>query len=355
MAFHLAPSRPGEAAPSGFLSGLASGGHAAVIFFFVLSGFVLGYAHAGKAERTGCDVAAVTFWRLRFARVAPAYYLALLLALPIMAQVAAQSQASGWSLAAGMASVLLMVQAWWPAYAGLWNFPAWSLSVECLFYALFPWLARTLARAPAWAVLAAAYGLVVGVGAWKAELLSSAAPSLFPLVHLPLFIVGMTLARLHLFGPALPPRAYAAMLGVGACLLMLIFGGAWLLPAWTRSGAMLVPIFALVVLGAAGAGSAVPVLTRPVFMLLGEASYAIYILHIPLRYIWETTAGALLGRALWPWMDFLLYFVFVVLVSVVTFRHVERPLRQWIAGERAHRVAHPKQPAVGGAATAAGG
>jgi peptidoglycan/LPS O-acetylase OafA/YrhL len=355
VAFHLAPFRPGEAAPSGFLSGLASGGHAAVVFFFVLSGFVLGYAHAGKTERTGCDVAATTFWRLRFARVAPAYYLALLLALPILAQVAAQSQASGWSLAAGMVSVLLLVQAWWPAYAGLWNFPAWSLSVECLFYALFPWLARTLARSPAWAVLAAAYGLVVGVGAYKAELLSSAAPSLFPLLHLPLFVIGMALARLHLFGPALPPKACTAMLTVGACLLVLTFGGAWLLPAWTRSGALLVPIFALIVLGAAGAAGAVPVLTRPAFMLLGEASYAIYILHIPLRYIWETTVGALLGSALWPWLDFLLYFAFVVLVSVVTFRHVEVPLRHWIAGARADRVAHPKRPAVGGAASGAGG
>lgn len=355
MVFHLAPFRPAEELPDGVLSGLASGGHAAVVFFFVLSGFVLGYAHAGDTERSGCDVAAPTFWRLRFARVAPAYYLALVLALPILAQVIAQSQAAGWSLATGVMMVLLMVQAWWPAYAGLWNFPAWSLSVECVFYALFPGLARALALWSAWAVLVAAYALVFAVGAWRTELPSFAVSSLFPLLHLPLFIVGMALARLYLFGPALSPKTHAAMLRIGACLLVLIFGGAWLLPAWTRGSAMLVPIFALVVLGAAGAASVMPGLTRPAFMALGEASYAIYILHIPLRYIWETTLGALLGVVLWPWLDFLLYFAFVVLVSVVTFRQVETPLRRWIAGERARRSANRGRPTFGRAVSGAGG
>lgn len=354
VAFHLAPASPGSAEPDGILSGLLSGGHAAVIFFFVLSGFILAYVHAGENERAACDIDATRFWRLRFARIAPAYYLALLLALPIVSQVVAQSPASGWSIAAGLASVMLFLQAWWPAYTTFWNFPAWSLSVECLFYVLFPWLARVLARWPATMVLAAAYVLIVLTSAYGPELLSSAGvlrqtppdewlvPGFFPVLHLPLFIVGMALARLYLFGPALSSAPHAAMLGAGVAMLMLIFGGASVLPSWTHSHAALTPVFALIIFGGAGAARRMPLLTLPAFTLLGEASYSIYILHIPLRYCWEILLETVLSVSLTPWLDFFLYFGFVVLVSVAVFRQIETPMRKWIAGrdrERSHRVA----------------
>ena len=354
VAFHIAQTRPGWEKPVGLLSGLVSGGHAAVIFFFVLSGFILAYVHAGDSERAACDVEAPRFWRLRFARIAPAYYVALVLALPIIAQVVAQSPASSWSIAAGLMSVVLFLQAWWPAYITLWNFPAWSLSVECVFYAVFPWLARVVARWPATIVLAASYALIVLASAWRIDLLSWTGmlaqtptdewlvPSFFPVLHLPLFILGMAMARLFLFGPALSSRLHAAMLGVGMALLVVIFGAASMLPSWTRSDAALAPVFALVIFGGAGAASVVPLLTLPVFLLLGEASYAIYILHIPLRYCWEILVEAVLGMSLSPWLNFPLYFGFVVLVSLAVFRQVETPMRKWIAGRdrgRSHGTA----------------
>jgi peptidoglycan/LPS O-acetylase OafA/YrhL len=337
-----------------FLSGLVSGGYAAVVFFFVLSGFILAYVHTGESERSACNVKAARFWRLRFARIAPAYYLGLLLALPILTQVVAQSQASGWSAAFGMASVMLFVQAWWPAYTAFWNFPAWSLSVECLFYALFPWLARTLARWPAVAVLAGSYALIVLTNDYRGELLWRSGLmgrppegdwlvlSAFPILYLPLFIFGMALARLYLFGRVLSPRIHAAMFVIGVALSVLIFGGAWMLPGWTRSDPALALVFALIVFGGAGAAGIFPLLTRPTFILLGEASYSIYILHIPLRYCWETLADVVPGLRAMPWLNFPLYFGFVVLVSVVVFRVVETPLRQWIAGRGPRTAAYAR-------------
>jgi peptidoglycan/LPS O-acetylase OafA/YrhL len=344
VAFHVAQTRPGWARPVDFLSGLLSGGYAAVIFFFVLSGFILAYVHTGESERSACNVKATRFWRLRFARIAPAYYLGLLLALPILTQVVAQSDGSGWAAALGMASVALFVQAWWPAYTTFWNFPAWSLSVECLFYALFPWLVRTLARWPAVAVLVGSYALIVLTNAYRAELLwrtglMGQTPqgdwlvlSSFPILYLPLFVFGMALARPYLFGRVLSSRLHAAMLGIGVALTVLIFGGAWTLPGWTRSDPVLALAFALIVFGGAGAAGTFPLLTRPAFVLLGEASYSMYILHIPLRICWDNLADAVPGLNGMPWLSFPLYFGFVVLVSVVVFRVVETPLRQWIAG-----------------------
>jgi peptidoglycan/LPS O-acetylase OafA/YrhL len=57
-----------------------------------------------------------------------------------------------------------------------------------------------------------------------------------------------------------------------------------------------------------------------------------YILHIPLRVCWDNLTAAVPGLDAMPWVNFPLYFGFVVLVSVVVFRVVETPLRKWIAG-----------------------
>lgn len=224
--------------------------------------------------------------------------------------------------------------------------------MECLFYALFPSLTRLFARCPAVAVLVGSYALIVLTNAYRGELLwrvglIGPAPesdwlvlSSFPILFLPLFIFGMALARLHLFGRVLSPGLHAAMLAIGVALVVLIFGGAWMLPGWTRSDPMLALVFALIVFGGAGAAGTLPWLTRPTFILLGEASYSMYILHIPLRVCWDNLAAAVPGLGAMPWLNFPLYFAFVVLVSVVVFRVVETPLRQWIAGRGTRTAAY---------------
>jgi peptidoglycan/LPS O-acetylase OafA/YrhL len=342
VAFHFIPSifvktKDGWAGPDTFLKGLLSGGWAAVAFFFVLSGFILTYAHAGRTEDESCDVDAPTFWRLRFARIAPVYYLGLLVALP-------RAIDAGWSSFGGLALVVLFLQAWWPAAATLWNSPAWSLSVECLFYALFPGLARALSRLPRGTLLLGAYALVV-LATWiRADFLALPASyagdpmylrfqGVFPLLHLPQFVFGMALGRLFLFGPALSAARHAAMLIVGIGLLVLVFGLRPVLPWWTRCDAALMPLFALVILGAVKAASVVPILTHPWAVLLGEASYAMYILHIPIRTLWRGATTAM-GVELPGWLDFVLYFVIVTGASIVVFRCIETPLRRAIAGRR---------------------
>jgi peptidoglycan/LPS O-acetylase OafA/YrhL len=340
VAFHVAQTQHGWAKPDGFLTGLVSGGHAAVAFFFVLSGFILAYAHLGKTERDSCNVKATTFWRMRFARLAPAYYLALLLALPTAVHTV-EIYGPTWSLIAGLSSVVLFLQVWWPPNAMLWNYPAWSLSVECVFYAFFPWLTRASTRWSIAALLSTMYGLIVLVTICRE---TQPDPlqfwAFFPILYLPLFVFGMALGRLYLFGPQLSARRHAAVLGVGLCVLVLAFGGAWLLPEWTRSDPAIVLIFALIIFGGAGATSVATPLTHPGFVLLGEASYSIYILHIPFRDVWLSFTGEVMGLDLPPWLNFPLYFVFLVIVSVLVYRRFETPLRRCIAGYRTTDAAH---------------
>ena len=337
--FHLSVGPYSAAIPEGVLRDLASGGYAAVSFFFVLSGFVLTYAHAGVTEREGCNVEARRFWLLRFARLAPAYYLALLLAAPIViANIASHAP----PLTAFVAPLLVVafLQSWWAPLALTWNFPAWSLSVEWLFYGLFPWLARVSARAPRTAILAASYALIVAATIYRADFLSLPGKfpegrtdlyfqAYFPLPYLPLFVFGMALGRQYLFGRKLAPRSHAAMLWAGMALAVLAFAGKSVLPWWAHSDAVLGPAFALMIFGGAGATVGVSLLASATMVLLGEASYAMYILHIPIRFWMElllTIAGIELPLRLYM----VLHVVAVMAVSILVFRYVETPLRQWI-------------------------
>ena len=169
--FHISAGPAGAAIPEGLLQNLASGGYAAVSFFFVLSGFVLTYAHAGATEQQGGAIDTRRFWVQRFARLGPAYYLGLLLAAPIaIAYVASNAQAPAAFI--GPVLVLVFLQAWWAPLASVWNFPAWSLSVECLFYALFPWLARASVRWPRSTLFVVCYVLILAATVYRADFLS---------------------------------------------------------------------------------------------------------------------------------------------------------------------------------------
>ena len=68
----------------------------------------------------------------RVARVYPVYLLSLLVVAPFIA--ADQTPGKAGYLAAH----LLLVQAWLGAIPVNWNTPAWSLSCEMFFYAMFP-------------------------------------------------------------------------------------------------------------------------------------------------------------------------------------------------------------------------
>ena len=327
-----------------FLRDLASAGSEAVTFFFVLSGFILTYVYSCPAEYGGIHVAARQFMKARLARIWPAYFLALLIALPFFFYTTFVSKiATVADFVVGFVLVPLLLQAWWPPVAMAWNGPAWSLSVELLFYVSFPALASATVRLSRNLLIWLAFGLVLGVAILRYWLLSPEVAfdsaeynffMFFPLFHLPQFIFGMALGRLYLFGPAVSSKVHTAMFCTGVMSLIFIFGSRTLLPDWTHAGPMLILLYGLVIFGGAGAGNTLGIVTRPPFILLGEASYSIYLLHMPLGWwwLWLTKGSALPGVT-----SFLIYSAILVGASIASFLYVERPLRRWFLGQREHR------------------
>jgi peptidoglycan/LPS O-acetylase OafA/YrhL len=119
------------------LSVLASFGHDAVIFFFLLSGFVIGFVSDGK-ERTLRQFAVARLARL-YSVVVPAVLLTALLVqigAALHGGAYLQERESNW-LAAMSNTLLFIGQSWSGGVELPTNGPFWSVCYEAWFYAIF--------------------------------------------------------------------------------------------------------------------------------------------------------------------------------------------------------------------------
>jgi peptidoglycan/LPS O-acetylase OafA/YrhL len=334
--------------PGNFVHIATSAGHEAVSFFFVLSGFILTYVYAGATESQGFAVRKSDFWWARFARIAPTFYLGLLVSIPfLLYSVFAVHSVTSSRLVASLLLAPTFLQAWWPPVVYLWNFPSWSLSVEFLFYALFPLLASAAVLMSRRQFLFLALALVVVTAYVRAAIFSvfpAGSDSLhdlaiyFPPLSVPQFILGIALARVFLYGPTRSQRTYKAILLLGLAGTVAIFGWQSDLPswlAWTRTETGTVGIlFGAIIFGAAGAAGSFRFLASPVMVFLGDASYSMYILHIPISLWWKWVATKALGLTLPPLLNFAVMVVLVIGIAALNQAYLEPPLRRWLLRRR---------------------
>ena len=286
----------------GIIKGWCQSGYEAVTFFFVLSGFILTYVYSSSREDGSLNVPRRRFQIARLAEVGLAYYLALVLMLPAFIYgVAVAGIISLDRFVPATLAVPALLQAWLPPVAFSWNGPAWSLSVEMCFYASFPYLLLQTTRVARRDLVLAAAAAVVASAAIRANAqsllpgYSTEWRSFFtylPLFHVPSFVFGMALGRLFLFGRDRSPLGNQLSLVLASVVLALVLGFRSSLPAWFVSDALLVPLYGVVILAAAGMHSSTTgILASPVAVLAGEASYSMYILHTPVVFWWHWIAA----------------------------------------------------------------
>jgi peptidoglycan/LPS O-acetylase OafA/YrhL len=315
-----------------------STGYVAVDFFFVLSGFVLTYKYCG---RDGSLLSTPKqFWAARCARVYPIYAVSLVIGAPLyLRAVHAHGHANLVLLVGSAVAAFFLLQSWVYRIAGAWNAPAWSLSVEAFLYFVFPFAVPSLLRRVGkHRLFGAAFAL------WLAAL---AIPMLYvltnpdglahvdshsdgrylliinylPLLHVPAFLIGALAGWWYLQSKSPVPRGLTAFavlaLGVALC------AGDWLPSPMLHNG-LLAPLFAVVICGTASAdGIVARCLGHRTFVLLGDASYALYLLHYPIlgyyRWVFGQHRSAI---AMLP------LFIFIQLISIMAFKLVEVPARQ---------------------------
>lgn len=325
------------------LDAILGGGSAGVDFFFVLSGFILTYTYVdteGQLRASRRD-----FWLARLARIYPIYLLAWVIAAPPFFW---SNRSLQQALTTAFSS-LTLIQSWFPqAWVTAWNAPSWSLSVEALFYLSFPFIAlvipRLLNRRHLYVALAACWFAAVAMPVLcdptvltthgpLANTIGAQVAWRNPVVRLPEFLLGVILARLFVTRPARPPTLSPAIVSVAALTLSII--------ALTRTGSMpdvvlytgiLAPLCALLIYALAfDSGPLATFFALPAVVVLGEASYALYILHEPL-WAWMThDPGGLPASQDWRTLIFVLTYLGIALtLSVLSLRLVEQPARRAI-------------------------
>jgi peptidoglycan/LPS O-acetylase OafA/YrhL len=351
-------------------------GPSAVGLFYVLSGAVLVYS--GATEEGGLAASRRSFWRARFARIYPTYLVALLISAPffVSAVLKTHSGADAVLWGVGLAlPALLLVHAWTALTVFAWNTPGWSVSAEAFFYAVFPSvvgrlrsgsLPQLLRRAFVFYGLALIPPLIVTAAQFPpSPFLQVQVPSgldgldlqtwivrlcgFSPLARLPEFLMGICLGhwlRARRTNHATFSAGRAASLEMPTLVVM---AGALVAlglhpdsKPWLDSG-LLSPVFLVLVAALAiGTGPIARLLSSRPLQVLGDASYAMYVLQEPVL-IWMTHVPVV--RAL-PARLFVAVFVVVLIgASLACQRFLAEPARAWLLARR-ERARQPSPVAV---------
>ncbi|MGE3262331.1 MAG: acyltransferase family protein [Bacteriovoracia bacterium] len=346
VAIHLIPVWANESYshwPAAFHN-LLNAAYIALPFFYALSGFVLFYMYRQDMPQRKSQL--LYFWGKRFARLAPIFYLSLMMGLSVL--VAEKGYGTSPREAGSYLLVnLAFLSAWLPESLVI-NFPTWSVSVEMFCYFLFPFFLPPIARLSkrsAWAgvLICVGLGAAIQVTAalaypalwrwpWDIAGVSPAVTNFFqlhPLVHLPEFLFGIFLARAwEQRRPATDHVADLILLSGFALIAgMLLSGIPW--PFLMLTSFLFLPAIGLLLWGGAGKrGRYTLWLEFPLLLLLGEASYAVYGFHMPLSYWFSRTLS--ISDA--PYKMFFLFLSVLTGIAIFFHRLYELRARAWLMG-----------------------
>jgi peptidoglycan/LPS O-acetylase OafA/YrhL len=338
MFFHFTPPNMGPFYP------LINNSYVFVGFFILLSGFILAYNYADRPR----PLVAKDFWRARFARLYPIYLLSLVL---FVGMLGAEWQArSHGQFIAGVILTPLLLQGWSPQLATFWNTVAWTLSCEAVLYFLFPWLIRlSWPKSPArlialllgiWAVGLIPHMLYLhfnpdhiagpidrySYGIWLRTLKYT------PLAYLCTFLAGITLGRLQA-SLTLPARHRAWIAAASLAAIALFFAFAVdRVPYVLLHGGFLVPLFSALVIGLSGRNIFASAFAWKPIELLGQASYALFLLHFNFINLLRThhIPERLHLAAYDPWVSY----AATLVLAILAMQLVEKPARKAILARR---------------------
>lgn len=304
--------------PGGLGEGLGDGGagQVAVMLFFVVSGYVMVVSSERLFGRPG---ARRIFWIRRFIRIMPPYWIATVVLVVLLTWLHTKPVEP-----LQVAKSLLLIP-YWPDTGFLRPLPVlwvgWTLFYEMLFYALFG-LFVAWRREAAVAGVIAVLVLTAVVGLWVPPVSAPLFTATRPIILV--FGTGMLLALWRARGGCAPTwLRWTALLGLIPVL--------WLVPmpvdieamgfdylAWAALPALLIAFAAI-------SGP----LTLPMPRIVnkaGDASYAIYLFHVPLAWFWLPAWGRVPFFDAGPWDYFVSALAATILLGWLFNTYVERPV-----------------------------
>lgn len=307
-------------------------------YFFLLSGFVLTLVYL-----RGKQFDIKNYFVNRVGRIVPIYLVAMLLCLFLIVNFQVIDDIYGYVLS------LFFLQSWFPPYAVQINPPAWSLSVEIFFYLLFPvvliYLRKVQPKVIHLALFTAAmwvFTQLVHINLLNSEAYTGAGTILhqlilfFPLSHMSGFLLGMTLAYglLHYAKPMV--RGGAATVMTILTMLLVIVALICFRETYEVAGIKLpvassffVPLFLVFIWMISRCDSVINrFMSNRLFVALGDASYAVYILQAPAVVLYQGYVSPRLGLPVT--LDFLVFIALLTGLGLLSFYCFETPVNRWI-------------------------
>ena len=314
-----------------------------VTYLFVLSGFVMSLAYHRPEEKFNIG----RYWTARFVRLYPLYLISFLLVcyyyIDYIARIKPQKTLAN----------IFVLQAWIPQYAQSFNYASWFITVQFFLYAVFPffslWTYRQSTKKLIW----------VSIIVWAASQMIHNALWIgyfpeyenflvyFPLFHLGSFILGAAGGIWYL------REGRQRANKTGATLLVFV-GAVLLASAYTVVSTeftkfphglqlmtgLLAPVLTIVIIALALDRSRLStILNNRMLVTLGETSYGLYILHVPVIWIYLRALDN--SHLADPQLIFdYTFLLLMIMIGLLVHFYLDQPLRIWF-GKILQRVSMP--------------
>lgn len=298
-----------------------------VDLFFMLSGFIMMACYGDQFATRLTGPAVRDYWIKRFARIYPLHFLTLIWA----AVFAARSEGL---VVRDVIENLLLIEAWGISDKVTLNGVAWSISAEAFLYLCCPLFILILARRGGWALLGT---LALACYLWLflhgAGLAFDARLALLRAV--PAFIIGLMLGaqRPYVARWSVPMVTAVQLVALGTLAVVMH------LRIWEP---LLIVCFAALILSTSDdRGPVARALAIPAVQWLGVMSYAIYMLHMPVRLVVYALAVRVMPGADPSFFALVLVSMCILgtmIAAPLIYHWFEMPARRWIVARSRARA-----------------
>lgn len=278
-------------------------------FFFVLSGFVMAWAHRFEVGQN--------YFKKRFLRIYPAYLFMGFLTIPFL---------NGFDLGK-LASVLGLfftgTQSWYSQSFSVWNFSgSWSVSTEIFFYVMFPFIYNVVKKYPVPALLLSylAASAIIPISISLNGMDMMPAYYISPIHRIPEFIFGMSVGFLFFKGIEISNWLIALVL---ISLSSYVLGTFATIDnnSYMLNNYMTVPATGMIILSMASMKIKRSILTRP-FIYLGEISYSFYLMYLPLAMF--VKANKDLFASFSNFESWIILFLLNLFMAIISYEMIEK-------------------------------
>lgn len=307
-------------------------GYVGVSFFFILSGFVLGYNYHDRI--LSGETKFSQFWLARFARIYPLHFLTLMISVPLSFTGDAVEWITRFVLN------IFLIQSFIPSDTVYFYFNSvsWSISDEWFFYLMFPFLVFLLLRRKyIWMTVAMLLAipfllLLVKEGYHEKYFYIN------PLLRIGDFIIGKLLYRVYKKRKdieVLNNRTTASVAEIASILVLAVFfyyhnsipqGFRYSCYYWP-------PMILLIYTFSYSKGIVSDLLSNRLLVYLGEISFGFYMIHmLVIRYYQYLPLKIPILANIFPAHDLKAYLIFFISLaaSMATYKWYEVPLNKYI-------------------------